>query len=329
MSEEKPTALVLDLDGTLLGTDSLWELFFKALSQGRWAPLLWLFCGRLFLKRKLAETTWLDLDLLPWNPGVIRLAQEYHEKGGQVWLATAANQAMAKKVYERFDFFTGYLASDEKINLRSAAKAKALVKLFGQGGYIYAGDSGADPPVWRDSGGAVVVGDEKRAQTAKPLDGEVMIIDPVGTKRPSLKMIFELAQPQNCLQNLLVFVPLLMSRLFYPENFGLAFLALLGFSFITMGGNVLGELYAVEKNRQDLAKKNGTLAAGRLDLSRAGFISLGFMLAALILFTFLGRITFKLILPLLILTYLNEHIFKKNHLAWCLAFAFINALVLA
>ncbi|MDR2301802.1 MAG: UbiA family prenyltransferase [Deltaproteobacteria bacterium] len=257
------------------------------------------------------------------------MAKEYQEKGGAVWLATAAHHAMAAKVFNRFDFFTWFLATNEKVNLRSEAKARALVEWHGEGKFIYAGDSGADPPVWRVSGGAVVVGDERLAKTAKPIGGEVTVIKPVGTKRPTLGMIVKLAKPQNCLQNALVFVPLLMSLLYFAKNFGLAFLAFLGFSLFTAGGNVLGELYSLERDRRDPEKKNRILAAGRLDLSRGGLISLGLALAGLILFAFLGRISFILVIFVLILTYLNEHIFKKSPQAWCVCFAFINAFVLA
>jgi 4-hydroxybenzoate polyprenyltransferase len=91
----------------------------------------------------------------------------------------------------------------------------------------------------------------------------------------------------------------------------------------------LGELYSLEEDRKDPEKKNRTLAAGRLDLSRGGFISLGFMLAGLILAAFLGRSVFFLAFMIFILTYLKKHLFDKNRVTKLLSFPFINVFILA
>jgi 4-hydroxybenzoate polyprenyltransferase/phosphoserine phosphatase len=280
----KPKVLALDLDGTLLGTDSLWELFFKYLSLGSLFPLLWLLFGRLRFKRKMAESVELDFSRLPWNLEVIRLALDHKKKGGEVWLATAANQAMAKKVVQYFDFFSGYLATDDQINLKSKAKARALSERFGEGGFIYAGDSKADLKVWEAAGEAVVVGDEKLAKLARPKEGVVRRIDPVGSKKPSWSMIFELGRPLECLNNIIIFIPMIISLTFSFK--GLIVLILTFFSLYSFSAavNILSDLITLENSRADSQLSNRPLAAGRLDLSRAGFIFLGYVLAGYVLF---------------------------------------------
>ncbi|MDR2366849.1 MAG: UbiA family prenyltransferase [Deltaproteobacteria bacterium] len=329
MPDEKPKALALDLDGTLLGTDSLWELFFKALSQGRLAPLWWLFCGRLRFKRKLAESTELDLDLLPWNEKVIGLAREHGAKGGEVWLATAANQAVARKVAGRFGFFTGHMATDARINLKSEAKARALADRFGEGGFIYAGDCGADVKVWRAAGGAVVVGGERLARLARPMGGEVRVVEPVGTKWPSPGMVMELAGAKKCLAGLVVFLPMLLALAFSPANVLNAVLAFAAFWFVGAAGNALGELLGLEADRKDPRRKGRTLAAGRLDLSRGGFVFLGFALAGLAFAALARDGVFALALIALALTVLHAQGLRKYLALSLFAQAAVNTLALA
>jgi 4-hydroxybenzoate polyprenyltransferase/phosphoserine phosphatase len=283
VAEGQLRVLVLDLDGTLLGVDSLWELFFKAISQGRLAPLFWLFCGRLRFKRKLAETTELNLDLLPWNQKVIKLARDHRENGGEVWLATAANQAMARKVTEYFDFFSGYMASDMMVNLKSRAKARTLVERFGEGGFIYAGDSRADILVWQVAGEAVVVGGKNKVRLAKPVSGKVITIEPVGTKIPSLGVVLELARPSGWLRNLFLLLPLVLSLSIQLESVLVMLVPFLVFGLFSSAGNTLDQLLSLEQDRQKPQLVGQTLAAGKLELSRAGYIFLGLILAGLVL----------------------------------------------
>jgi beta-phosphoglucomutase-like phosphatase (HAD superfamily) len=71
MTSKSNNILVIDLDGTLLKTDSLWELFFKTIFQGNIIAIIWLLFRRSSLKNRLANVADLDLDLLPWNQDVI------------------------------------------------------------------------------------------------------------------------------------------------------------------------------------------------------------------------------------------------------------------
>lgn len=302
----KPKALALDLDGTLLATDSLWEMFFKALSDGRLLPLVWLFLGRLKFKKKLAESTDLDLELLPWNQDVIDMATKHGREGGQVWLATAANEAMAKKVVDKFQFFSGYFASDSKTNLKSRAKAKVLVERFGEGNFIYAGDSGADIEVWKASGGAVVVGGPELAERAAPIGGDVSQITPVGTKRPSAKTILALAEPSGCLKDAMVFLPALMAFKLISAEIWMVVMAFLGFCFFTIAGNVLCKLCNLEKDRRFPQNRSEILPSGKLELSRAGFIVLGGVLVGLGFFSFTTRGIMYLALADIVLILLYE-----------------------
>jgi phosphoserine phosphatase len=159
---EKADNLVLDLDGTLLRTDSLWELVSLAVAGGQLISLLWIVLGRAALKRRLAKTCSPVLSLLPWNEPVLNLAREALARGVQIWLATGADEILARKVADHFGFFTGVLASDGHTNLIGEAKASALAARFGPKRFDYCGDSAADLPVWKICREAVIVNPSRR-----------------------------------------------------------------------------------------------------------------------------------------------------------------------
>ncbi|MDR0356467.1 MAG: UbiA family prenyltransferase [Deltaproteobacteria bacterium] len=323
MSTYHPKILALDLDGTLLGTDSLWELFFKGLSLGRISPLLWLLTGRLSFKRRLAETVDLDLALLPWNPKVIELALAHKAKGGEVWLATAANEAMAKKVVAHFDFFSGYMGSDRQVNLKSAAKALELSRRFGPGKFIYAGDSGADVAVWREAGGAVVVGSEKLAGRAEPRQGRVETVPPVGTKSPSPALVLKTARAGQWVNNLWLLVPLLAAGLSASSNLAQAALALVVFCLYSSAASVAGDLLSVESDRRSPKTRQSPFASGALDLSRGGFIFLGSLLVGLSASLFLGWAFFFLALLHLFFSIIYSLSIKNRFILDAVAFALL------
>src|SRR4051812_18045612 len=65
-----PVPLVVDLDGTLLRTDMLWEHLARLLRQNPFslvAVLFWLTRGRAHLKQQLARRIHIDPSTLPVN----------------------------------------------------------------------------------------------------------------------------------------------------------------------------------------------------------------------------------------------------------------------
>ena len=144
--------LVLDLDHTLVRGD----LFHATLRQAvRTHPLLLLrtllsvpWIGRAAAKRVLAEAAPPDVEAMPLNQDVLRLAQDAHRDGREVWIATAAEHSLAIRVAARVAFVSGLMASDGSNNLKGKAKATALVAKF-PSGFDYVGDSFADLEVWR------------------------------------------------------------------------------------------------------------------------------------------------------------------------------------
>jgi len=88
--------LCVDLDGTLIATDSLWEsilLLFRT-----WQIFLlpfWLIRGRAYLKYKVAQHVSLNVTTLPYYENVLTFLKEEKQKGRVLVLATAAHESIA------------------------------------------------------------------------------------------------------------------------------------------------------------------------------------------------------------------------------------------
>ena len=165
--------LCVDMDGTLLISDTMEELIVSFLRAHFWrcgTLLFWLLRGRAYFKRRLAEEAVLQVDLLPVDADFIKFLEGEHTAGRTLVLASAADERTVKLVAERFKFFSMSIGSDGKTNLKSEAKLGRLVELFGPKGFDYAGNSSADIPVWRGAAEAIVVNAsqlvERRAREA-------------------------------------------------------------------------------------------------------------------------------------------------------------------
>jgi apolipoprotein N-acyltransferase len=164
MPSEKPQEnqipLVVDLDGTLIKTDLLWESLARLLRRNPFAllpVLFWWTRGRAFLKMKLAARVSVDPAALPYHEPFLKFLSEQKAAGRKIILATASDLRMAKPVAEHVGLFDEVLGSDGKTNLRGGNKLKTLVARFGERGFDYAGNSSVDLAVWPGAREAIVV----------------------------------------------------------------------------------------------------------------------------------------------------------------------------
>ncbi|MFZ0827896.1 MAG: apolipoprotein N-acyltransferase [Verrucomicrobiia bacterium] len=152
--------LCVDLDGTLIKTDLLWESLARLLRRNpfRLVPVLfWWMRGRAHLKQELARRVTIDPATLPYHEPFLAYLRGQKAAGRKLILATASDRAMALPVASHIGLFDEVLGSDGRTNLRSANKRKALVEKFGERGFDYAGNSSADFAVWRGAREAIVV----------------------------------------------------------------------------------------------------------------------------------------------------------------------------
>ena len=169
--------LVVDLDGTLIAGDMFYKSLFAALLRNPFILLpciSWLRRGRAALKRELALRCRIDFDRLKLHQDVLALLLREKAAGRSVVLATAADALLAEPIAARLRVFDLVIASDGSLNLKGLAKAQALTQLFPEG-FIYAGDSKADLPVWRLAHGIVVVNARKSVAVMVRTFGRPMI----------------------------------------------------------------------------------------------------------------------------------------------------------
>ena len=83
------TVIAVDLDGTLILTDSLHESMLQLVRQKIisifWMPI-WLFKGKAAFKAKIAEIVNLNVALLPYNLPLIEWLKQQRAKGKKVIL---------------------------------------------------------------------------------------------------------------------------------------------------------------------------------------------------------------------------------------------------
>ena len=91
----RPTVCV-DLDGTLVAADLMWESLLLLLKQAPLAALmvpLWLLRGRAYVKRQIAMHVVPDLGTLPYREEVLDFLRQSRSEGRNLVLATAADGA--------------------------------------------------------------------------------------------------------------------------------------------------------------------------------------------------------------------------------------------
>ena len=267
--------LVLDLDGTLIRSDLLYESMAAYLSTN---PLrifmlfLWLLKGRTVLKRNLAKRVTLDIDTLPVNKEIVTYAEQAKAEGREVYLATATDELFAIQFLKRFSFFSGLVASDGTTNLKGEAKAQILTEMFPQG-FIYAGDSFADLAVWRQSSGAILVGTSRSVERQVRKLGEPRKV--FGREKQSLALYAKSFRLHQWAKNTLIFIPLILGGKFNdPVAWLYTCTGFLALGIMASATYILNDLFDLKADRAHRTKCNRPLASGRLPIDH-GFILAG------------------------------------------------------
>lgn len=201
--------LVVDLDGTLVRTDTLHESFLRAMLRrpATLLPLGWLLLtqGRAPLKGWLARSDPLDVATLPYRTEVVELLHEARRRGIATLLATAADRGIADAVAGHLGLFDAVLATDGRDNLKGSRKRDAIRARIGSARYAYVGDSPADLPIWHDADHALIAGG--RPGLAARASGASGSVTNVGQRDTALPAILYTMQPSPWIGNLSVLVP--------------------------------------------------------------------------------------------------------------------------
>jgi len=272
--------LCVDLDGTLLKTDTLWELVFQLAKSPPWSLFLmplWLFRGKAWFKARVADLVDPDPALLPYSETLLTYLREQKRAGRHLVLATAANERPAERIAAHLGLFDRVYASDEHTNLSGREKLRRLVNEFGEQNFDYAGNDRVDLCIWARAAEGILVNPAPGVAAAAARLGKAHCVlrDRPGGVKPFLKAM----RIHQWLKNLLVFVPLMLAhRITDPALVAQAVLAFFAFSLCASSVYFLNDLLDLPADRRHPSKRRRPFAAGDIDI-RAG---VGLMLVLLI-----------------------------------------------
>jgi 4-hydroxybenzoate polyprenyltransferase/phosphoserine phosphatase len=305
--------LVVDLDGTLIKTDSLAESFLALMRQNPLYLFLlpfWLLRGRAFLKRQISQRVTLDVSLLPYHHELLDHLKLEHARGRQLVLATGTDERIAKQVASYLQIFDRVLASDGAINLSGQNKRTRLVAEFGEKYFDYAGNSRRDLAVWSSCRKAILVNPTKSLSRAAAGVTEIEQVFPSRKRR--LRLYLQALRLHQWLKNLLVFVPLVMAHRFFElDLLGRTFLAFLAFGLCASSVYLANDLLDLPSDRHHPRKRQRPFAAGELSpywgLGLAPFLQgLSLLVSLLLPLPFLGMLVIYYVLNLAYSFYLKR-----------------------
>lgn len=258
--------LCVDLDGTLLRTDMLYESVLVLLKRAPWLVFLlpiWLMAGKANLKRRIAERVTFDPAALPYHPEFLDYLRLEHARGRPLILATATDERLAEPISEHLGLFGAVFASDGITNLSGAAKAARLVEAFGERGFTYAGNGRADLEVWRHAGEAIAV--DAPASVSKGAGRLTTIDREFSSARAGFRTIVKALRPHQWVKNALVFLPVLTAhKVGSLDLLGSSALAFVAFSLCASSVYVLNDLLDLEADRHHPRKRLRPFASGAL-----------------------------------------------------------------
>ena len=260
------TPLCVDLDGTLLRSDSLYESLLALMRINPIFLLLvpyWLYKGKANLKRKIASKAALDPEFLPYDSRIIELLRNTSQRPRI--LCTASDELVANPIAQHIGLFEEIIASDGHTNMAGSAKAEILVQKYGSRNFDYVANAKVDLSIWRHTRNAWVV------NAPKSLANSAALITNVAKYIPQSKAGFRIwmqaVRSHQWLKNLLVFVPLLAAHQFLaPSAISSAVFAFLAFSLCASGVYILNDLLDLPSDRQHPRKRLRAFASGQIPL---------------------------------------------------------------
>jgi 4-hydroxybenzoate polyprenyltransferase/phosphoserine phosphatase len=282
-SECRSVPLCVDLDGTLIKSDLLFESLARLLKIKPWLVFLvpfWCLRGRAALKRSLAQRISINVASLPYNPSLLEWLSSQRASNRELLLVTAGDELLAKQVADHLGLFGRVIGSDGRTNLKGKHKLELLRREL-SGEFDYAGNSWADLDIWRNSANVITVdASPSLLRRVKEFAPGAMSFD---SKRGRFRSWLAELRVYQWAKNVLVFVPLITSHQFlHPKLVLESLLSFVLFSLCSSSQYILNDLVDLEADREHAIKWRRPFAHGDLPLA-AGFIAAPILFAVSIL----------------------------------------------
>jgi len=285
----------VDVDGTLIRTDLLWECFLVMLKRRPWALFLlpfWLLRGRAVLKKELARRDAINPATLPYRSEIVEFLRAERAAGRRLVLVSACAQELAQSLAAYLGFFDLVLASDGSNNLKGKRKAALLRQQFGERGFAYIGNSRTDLAVWEVAEAAYVVGGPRLRARAARLT-EVRGVFPV--ERVTLHTWIAALRGYHWFKNGLLFLPMALAHRITLDGLARTFAGFVLFGMSASGIYILNDLLDLHSDRGHPWKQMRPFAAGDISIG-AGIAMAGVLLAIALPCAFLLNIEFGMLL---------------------------------
>jgi 4-hydroxybenzoate polyprenyltransferase/phosphoserine phosphatase len=276
-SEKNAIPLAVDLDGTLIATDLLWEGLFLLLRRN---PLylfmvpVWLMSGPARLKQEIAARVDIDPAGLPYREGLVERLRQEHASGRRIILATGTPRKFAEAIAAHLGVFDTVHATDGHHNFTSRKKCAALVEAYGDGGFDYAGNSRHDLACFDVAREAIVVAPDRHAARWQSAHKAELFDTPKATFKTYLKML----RAHQWAKNVLIAVPMVLSHDYFDMGMVLAcLLAFISFSTAASSVYIVNDFFDLALDRKHPTKRKRPFASGMLS------IPFGFSAAAMLL----------------------------------------------
>jgi 4-hydroxybenzoate polyprenyltransferase/phosphoserine phosphatase len=259
--------LCVDLDGTLILSDVLWEsaalLWSRPATAIRavWALRL----GKAAMKNVLAEKIVIDPAALPYREDLLAYLRLQHQSGRNLILVTATHRIVAERVASYLGIFSGVMATEGKVNLGGERKKEALVDAYGEGGFDYIGDHAKDLCIFSVARLSLLADPSYSLRNKSTNLGNVDLV--FQRKRRWSKVILRTLRVHQYAKNALLGVPLVTAHLILNASAWLNLIfAFVSFSLLASATYIVNDLHDLPLDRQHKEKRFRPLASGDLPI---------------------------------------------------------------
>lgn len=267
MTEKLP--LFVDLDGTLVRTDMLYESFLFRLKNDILLPfkaLFWILGGKANLKSKLASGFLFDPERLPYNKDVLAYVRCAKECDRRVVLATASDYSIARRIADHLGCFDAVFGTSDGVNRSGQRKLERIILDVGSGGFEYIGNDSADFPIWKAS--SIISFAEPVSSVTRWAKESAISPQQFGENRQiRYRDVLKSLRIHQWLKNLLIFVPLLAAhKIMEIDAVFNCIIAFFSFGFCASGVYLINDMLDLEADRLHPRKRFRSFASGDLDL---------------------------------------------------------------
>lgn len=259
-SDKANVPLVIDLDGTLIRTDSFLEALILVLRRN---PLnlfrlpAWILRGKAYTKSRVVAIARPDVALLPYRQEVLDLISKAKQEGRHVVLASGSDSRVVEAVAGHLKLFDDVIGTSGDRNMTRDNKREALEARYGE--YDYVGDSSDDAVVLNGAREAFAPAGTTAARQLERQGRGTVIGDAEGFVGPLLRAM----RVHQYAKNLLIFVPLFLAQqLTDAARFFDVVTAFIAFSLCASGVYIVNDILDIEPDRRHASKRRRPFASG-------------------------------------------------------------------